>query len=381
MAVNAHHETVRIAASGGSDPAEAARAVLAALRPRDLAGIMVFSSTRAGLEAFAAQTAALGEVAVVGCSTAGEITPWGVQSGLSAIGFPAADFAMRTRRFDRLLDFNPFAAHREVAEMLGEGMAAASHLGPRVEHAGLLLIDGLGCREELIAHTLRHLLEDVPMVGGSAGDGMALRQTSLLHGGLVTSDCAVITLLLSRRPLRVLRCGHHEATERLVVATKVDTASRTIFRLDGDPAAAEYARLAGVDPGELGPPVFAANPLMVRVGGDYYARAPMRAGRDGSLAFHSAIERGLVLRLGRPTDMRASLDAALAPWRIQAADAVIAFESVHNRIEADRDGSAAGLAEVYRRHRFVGFHGYGEQFRDLHLNRTLVGLAIGGAPE
>ena len=46
-------------------------------------------------------------------------------------------------------------------------------------------------------------------------------------------------------------------------------------------------------------------------------------------------------------------------------------------IEAQRAGLTSGLSALYGRHRFVGFNTYGEQFREFHVNRNLVGLAIG----
>jgi hypothetical protein len=264
-----------------------------------------------------------------------------------------------------------------VAELVAEVTAKAAHLAPSPDLAGLLLIDGLSCREELLTHTMRHLLEEIPMVGGSAGDGMRFRETHLLHGGTIGGDRAVLVLLASRRPLRVFRSSHHAAGERLAVITRADTAARKALELNGEPAAAEYARLTGVE--TLCDRTFAAHPMMVRAGGDYHARAVMRAESDGALAFHSAIERGLVLRIGHSTGMLDRLAAALDRCGENEAglDAVIVFDSVQNRIEAEAAGLSDDLLAIYRRDRFVGFHTYGEQYRDLHLNRNVLGLAIG----
>jgi hypothetical protein len=369
---------VRIAMSDDPDARAASEALIAALRPVDLAGIIVFASRREGLDAAVAAAGALGVAApLLGCTTAGEITPWGTSRGMAAIGFPAADFDLQARRFDGLIGFDPFAAHRIVAEAISDGVLASHRLGDGVERASLLLIDGLACREELITHTMRHLLEDIAMVGGSAGDDMRFGETHLLHDGVVRTDCAMLVLLSSRHPLRLFRTHHHLAGEKLAVVTRVDTAARIVHELNGEPAAQEYARLVGVSVRRLNDRVFAANPMMVRVGGNYYARAPMRVSAGCGLVFQSAIERGLVLRLGAANGMLDALRESLDQWADVTADTVIVFDSVHNRIEAETLGHAAALADIYRRHRFVGFHGYGEQYRDLHLNRNLAGLAIG----
>lgn len=365
---------VRIATSASADPAVAAQDMISALRPDSLAGLMVFAGRREALEAVAMISMSLGGKPVIGCTTAGEITPWGPrQETVTGIGFPAADFAMQALHFDGLLGFDTFAAQPIIADMIGENEAAGSHLGADRSWAAVLLIDGLSCREELVTHTLQHLLGEIAMIGGSAAAGMTLRQTFLLHDGEVRSDRAVVALLSSRHPMRVFRCHYHASGDKLAIVTRVDSASRNVLELNGEPAAREYARLVGAS-GPLTQSHFAANPLMVRVAGEYFARAPMRADADGNLHFHSAVERGLVLRLGKANDALANLRAELrAP-----ADAVIAFESVHNRIEAEDGNFTSELSALYQSHRFVGFHGYGEQHRDLHLNRNLVGLAIGG---
>jgi len=368
---------VRIATSLQDDPRAAVGDVLTALRPGELAGMILFCADDAGLAAAAQETAALvdGPV-VVGCTTAGEITPWGPCRGsVTAVGFPKTDFSMLALRFDGLADFDPFAAHRSVAEMIADAAVAAAALGPALERAGLLLIDGLSCREELVTHTMRHLLGDIPMIGGSAGDGMAFRRTHLLHGATVRSDRAVLVLLTARRPLRIFRSLHHAAGDSLAVITQADAAARKVLELNGEPAAREYARLVGVD--ILSDRIFAEHPMMVRVGGQYHARAVMRAEWDESLVFHSAIERGLVLRLGHSTGALRGLGKGLAQCDEKALDAVIAFNSVQNWLEIEAADQLFDLLEIYRANRFVGFQTYGEQYRDLHLNRSLLGLAIG----
>lgn len=371
---------VRIVASARGEQ-HAVDDVLAALRPAELTGIVAFCSGRDALEAFTA-TAQRDHpgVAVIGCTTAGEITPWGTQhGGICALGFPASDFTMKSVRFDGLPGFDPFAAHRTVAELVGEAALASAHLGPRLARVGLMLIDGLSCREELLTHTMHHLLEDIPVIGGSAADAIDFRRTFVAQGGAVRGDSAVLAVITSRRPMTPLRCHHHRAGEKLAVITHADPAARVVHELNGEAAAAEYARLIGIAPDRLDDRALAAHPMMIRVGGEYYARAPVRVTAAGSLVFQSAIERGLVLRLGHSTGLLESLAAGLADCGEPDPDAVIAFSSVQNWIEAEAGGLIPELDELYRRHRFAGFNTYGEQYRDLHLNRSFLGLAIGKA--
>ena len=39
------------------------------------------------------------------------------------------------------------------------------------------------------------------------------------------------------------------------------------------------------------------------------------------------------------------------------------------------------MSELYRRNNVVGFNTYGEQYRSMHVNQTLTGVAIGKRPQ
>lgn len=370
--------SVRIACSSAEDASRAMGEVLAQLQTSSLAGAFLFCSSRYDLERIAAAAARLdGGLQLVGCTTAGEITPAGATSGaIAAIGFPAAAFTLRTVVFHDLDNFDPVAAQRSVIAALSEANAKPPPSGGQVHQAAILLIDGLSRREELIAHTLQHILGDIPLVGGSAGDDMTFQGAHLLHGGAFHADAAVLAILSATRPLEVFRAGRHAPRAALAVVTRADAAARRVYELNGEPAAAEYARLVDVDETSLGPEVFAAHPLMVRVGGEYFVRAILKAEGDRSLTFGSAIERGLVLRPGgasQPDALADVLEATAA--RLGGLDAVLLFDDVLNQVEA-RTHRTNALATLYGRHRACGFNTYGEQFRDIHVNQNVVGLAI-----
>jgi hypothetical protein len=374
---------VRIASVRLDQAASAGHELLRRLGPEDLAGAILFCSSAADLDEVAASLRqARRELTVIGCTTAGEFTPDGPASGtITAIGFPAADFAFEAIRFRDMANFDPFVAHRATANLVAEVAARSAALGGDVHRAAILLIDGLSRREEFITHTLQHVLEDIPLIGGSAGDGLAFRETRLLCDGAFESDCAVLGLLASRHPLTAFRSDHHVAGEALAVVTRAEPGARRVLELNGERAGAEYARLVGVSDGELGSEIFARHPLMVRVGGAYYARAVQSVDDDGALIFQSAIDNGLVLRLGRSAGMIARLQAGLerCVGQVGAPGAVLAFDSAQNRIEAAQAGLCGEMAALCRRHGLVGFNTYGEQFHEIHVNRSLVGLAIGGS--
>src|SRR5690606_39804550 len=67
----------------------------------------------------------------------------------------------------------------------------------------------------------------------------------------------------------------------------------TLFRSE------EYARAVGLEVTELTPQIFAAYPVMLRIGGEYFVRSIQKANPDGSLTFYCAIDTGLVLTVDR----------------------------------------------------------------------------------
>jgi hypothetical protein len=58
----------------------------------------------------------------------------------------------------------------------------------------------------------------------------------------------------------------------------------------------------------------------------------------------------------------------------------IGFECVLRRLDAEQHQFARDMSELYRSNQVVGFHTYGEQYRAMHVNQTLTGVAIGKRP-
>jgi hypothetical protein len=155
-----------------------------------------------------------------------------------------------------------------------------------------------------------------------------------------------------------------------------------VFELNAEPAALEYARSVGVEPSSLAPMSFAAHPVIVRIGGDYYCRSIQRVNPDNSLSFFCAIDDGVVLTVAEPKDMVKSMAAELE--RLDAAiggvDLVLGFECVLRRLDAENRQVKHMISDLYQRYHVAGFHTYGEQFNAMHLNQTFTGVAIGHQP-
>ena len=356
---------------------DAAREVARGVDPARTAFVLVFPHERIDPARFAAALAeALPGVAAFGCTTAGQITPQGYASGSTLlVAFPRAHF-----RFASLLirPLSPFSMRAVSAE--ARALESRFPRNARWRRLALTFADGLSRQEDMLAATLAAALPDLPVFGGSAGDGLAFAETCVLHGGQFQKDAALLLLLETDLEFASLGFDHFAATERRMVVTDAVPEERLVLELNGSPAAAEYARAVGCDVAALSPRVFAENPFLVRNNALYHVRA-IQAVRDGqALSFLSAIDDGLMLTLGQSVDilgtLRGSLgirDAAGRPPGL-----VLGFDCVLRRLEIESRGLSDAASAILSDARVVGFNTYGEQHLGLHVNQTFVGVAFFG---
>jgi len=371
---------VRCAASVSADPVELAAELKAELGPGVFQQIIAYFSADYDPEALvAALGAAFPGSPLSGCSTSGAITPGGmVDTGVLLIAFPDTGFSVYTGVVEKVSEFGVERATELARRLKGRLQRDDSGPPPRPAFA-MILVDGLSNTEETLVAAVHWAIEHVPLIGGSAGDGLAFRGAVVVHEGRVLADAAVLILVETDVPFRVFKTQNFEPTPIKLVVTAADTERRIVKELNAEPAAREYAAAIGLLPDDLGPFSFASYPLVVKVGGNYYCRSIRNMNEDGSLSFFCAIDEGLVFTVARPKDMlRATQDALDEIGReIGGIDLVIGFDCVLRRLDAENRQIRHQMEELYRRYGIVGFHTYGEQFNAMHLNQTLTGIAFG----
>jgi len=374
--------TIRIAQSCAAEPRLAAEELHRGIAQPDMSLVLFFCSSAYDREALASELRSrFGGVPVVGCTTAGEIGPAGCRDrSLTGVSFARPAGTAVVGHLDDLHGFS-----------LSEGVAFARDLLRRLEDEApqsdahntfaFLLVDGLFGHEEQLAHALQDGLGEIPLVGGSAGDSMSFASTYIYHDGAFVSGAAVLVLVSTPLPFMEFKTQHFEPTDERLVVTEADPAARVVSEINGLPAAAEYARMLGVDLRDLGPAHFAASPVVVLIDGAKYVRAIQKVNRDGSLKFYCAIERGVVLRVARGVDLVRNLETALAQVRarIGPPQAVITFDCILRKLEISQTGIEQTVGEVFRANNAVGFNTYGEQFCGVHVNQTLTAIAIGAS--
>ena len=376
--------------SGGSaatDPREAVAELRTQIAHPDAAIYLIFCSAEYDREQLgAALEHHFADAPVYGCTTAGEITPFGyISGGICGISFAHGEFQVAATLIRDLRSFNITDTVRQTRTLTSALQIADHHLpigqSEPARCFALLLVDGLSVREEQVVSAIGNTLAGIPLVGGSAGDGLDFEQCHVYFEGEWVTDAAILLLMRTRRRFSVFKTEHFVPSEQKMVVTGADLERRRVTEINGEPAALEYARLCGRPGQPLSPRTFAQHPVVVRVGGQYHVRSIQRVNADNSLTFFCAIDEGLVLTLAESVDLLQDLEELFR--RLQAElgrpDLIIGCDCVLRNLELEERKLKQAVSDLFMAHRVVGFCTYGEQYMSMHVNQTLTGIAIGAS--
>ena len=341
--------------------------------------VLFFCSAEYNLQELAqALEQGFGGIRLVGCTSAGEITPQGYgRNCVTALGFDHRHFSIATGLIDEMEHFSLIDAQQMVERLVGT--CRSNSLAPIKGHSfALTLLDGLSSREEMVLAALSAALGDIPHFGGSAGDDNYLNRTHVYHGGAFHSGAAVVVLVNTWLDFEVFTTHHIQPRQEKLVVTGADSGQRRVFELNAEPAAEEYARLIGVPVAALDYRVFAAHPLAVRIHDQYYMRAVQRVHGDLSLSFYCAVENGIVLTAMTPGPFLPNLHQLFdgLHQRLGPLLLTIGCDCFLRRLELEGQHSLEPVGAFLREQRVVGFNTYGEQFNGMHINQTFTGVAI-----
>lgn len=375
----AQSEGVVSAMSQAVDPQQVAQDLASQLLHPHLGFVLFFCSAEYPLQALGtALQQSFGGIALVGCTSAGEITPLGYgRNCVTAIGFDHRHFSIAAELIDQMEHFSLIDAQQMVERLVGG--CRSNTLAPiKGNSFALTLLDGLSSREEMVLAALSAALGDIPHFGGSAGDDNYLTHTHVYFGGEFHSGAAVVVLVNTWLDFEVFTTHHILPREEKLVVTGADSASRRVYELNAEPAAEEYARLIGVPLDQLDHRVFAAHPLAVRINQHYYVRAVQQVHPDLSLSFYCAVENGIVLTAMTPGPLLPNLQQLFdgLQQRLGGLLLTIGCDCFLRRLELEGQGSLERIGAFLREQRVMGFNTYGEQFNGMHINQTFTGVAI-----
>lgn len=377
--------TTQAARAHSAEPAQEAVAALVSdlrkgLGGQQAAAVLYFASAGYDPQQLAGPLA-LGfpEASVLGCSTAGEFTDRvsGV-GGVSAIALPVSLIA---RCAVTLIDLatdpveGTLQGARAVEAQLGTGLR---ELDPS-DHVGFVLIDGMHGAEEAVNEVLGNVAPLLNIVGGSAGDDLAFKETWVTVGGQVSYCGAALLICETTRPFVVLKTCTFTPTGKMLRVTKADAGSRTVYEFNGRPATEAYAEAIGLEPAELDSAAFMQNPLGLMVDGAPFIRSPQQVTDHGGIRFYCQILDDTEVEVMQSGDIvgetAAALSQAVESLGGKAHGAVL-FNCILRRLELDATNQMSEFVDVFNDVPAAGFHTYGESWLG-HINQTLTGVLFG----
>jgi len=370
--------TVQIGTSGAGDPESAAAELAEQISQPGEELVLYFSTARHDPDRLARSMSRRFPGISVGCTTAGEIGPLGYTRE-TVVALSLGKGPVRVHRFPiepvSALDLEAVAqCRRRFDEIRAYPVGRAAD-----ECFGMLLIDGLSLREEHLVASLYSHFQPMPIVGGSAGDDFRFRETQVFFDDRAIRDGAVFLVFeMGGVPYRTFRLQDFRPISDYMVITGADSERRRIHEIDGEPAAEIYSRLVGAPPEEMTHEMFAYHSFMVQIRGEEYIRS-VRSIEEGSLCLYSAIDEGVVVRMGRSDDTLVGLSRFRAPGSPRAAGTALAvcFDCIHRRIELTRQDGLRRAAEILNQMPSIGFSTYGEIADSIHVNQTMTGVLLG----
>jgi hypothetical protein len=349
--------------------------------PRKPSVVLFYCSPSYNLNRLAEELGrAFAGITVIGCTSSGQIDDLGFRKGgISAVAMDADDLVVTPYCIP---DISKSCIDK--AKAVTEKVMADRARQPESRRSfGLLLIDGLSMAEENLTATLYQMLGDVPIVGGSAGDDLEFKRTHVFVNGRFESDAALFAVFTTSLPFTTFKLQHFAPSDRMLVITSADPGKRTVYEIDGEPAADAYARLVGVSPEQLDAQVFSANPIVLEIDGESYVRSIAKINADKSITFLCAIDEGMVLSIGTAVDAMKTLDEAFEAVREELPyptmnPFILGCDCILRRLEFEKRGIDGRIGELMAANRVFGFSTYGEQFNGIHVNQTFTGVAIGG---
>jgi hypothetical protein len=348
----------------------------------DMHSVLFFCSSQYDLDILGPELKRQFQCPLVGCTTAGEISSKGYTRG----GITAASFS------DHHIRLHPHIIHPLDRFTLDDALnivqaskkeLTLSRTLDKEKMLGLLLIDGLSVLEEKVVSYIHSQFQDLPIIGGSAGDDLRYRETKIYADGTFISNAASLTLIETLFPFIVFKTQHFKPTALKMVITEADPARRIVHEINAEPAADEYARTIGIPVTGLNPRIFSKYPLMIRIADNWQVRSIKSVNDDKSLTFYCAIDKGLVLTLADGVDLISGLKKELnrLTWAIPDHQLIIGCDCVLRRLEVLERQLSEEFSDLLGKTNFIGFSTYGEQFNSVHVNQTLTGVIIGGDHE
>jgi len=322
----------------------------------------------------------------VGASTGGEIDNKGMHFGSVLLSVLGGDLEVGVGMGAGLKSSGAGVGAKAMADACAQLGQRPEDLNPR-NHVGLIMDDAFQQKKEELLLGVLEKNQALVLVGGGAADTERdmSKGSALLHAGdRVASDAATVVMIRTEAPWRVLRSHWFVATGQTLRVTKVDDTHTRALEIDGRPAASRYAEILGVAIDDLPygkPNGFATNPTALKVGREYFVRAPLYPMPDGSILFANLLEEGSeyeVMKAGDPIEMTRRFFNEEIPTRVPSPQAGLLFHCSGRTMMAEAAGRLEELSKTFETDLMLaGLNVHFEMYCGFSINSTLTSLIFG----
>ena len=357
---------------------DVANEILANVKCDEIELLLFHTSTLFDLDTVAQEiTARFPHVNIVGCTSAGEFNKNGYGTEkLLAVAFLKNEFSIATAMVPNLGEVNFDEAH-DIASGLRRTLKGRERRYDNEQHFVISVLDGLTRHEEHFLETFATAFGNIPHLGGSAGDDLKLEATYVFYNGEFHRDAAVLLLVGTGKPFTVFSIDHINSPVSKLVVTHADPESRTVYEINGEPAAQYYASLLGMKAEDLTPDVFSLFPLAVLVGGKYFIRSIQKVDlATNAITFYCAVDIGIILTFIQLGDCIEALENKLDKLRTELGEPefVYACDCFLRRLEIQQGKNDHEIKRLQQKYKVAGFNAYGEHIHSIHLNQTFTGV-------
>ena len=357
---------------------DVANEILANVKCDEIELLLFHTSTLFDLDTVAKEISArFPHVNIVGCTSAGEFNKNGYGTEkLLAVAFLKNEFSIATALVPNLGEVNFDEAH-DIASGLRRALQGRERRYDTEQHFVISVLDGLTRHEEQFLEAFATAFGNIPHLGGSAGDDLKLEATYVFYNGEFHRDAAVLLLVGTGKPFTVFSIDHINSPVSKLVVTHADPESRTVYEINGEPAAQYYASLLGMKAEDLTPDVFSMFPLAVMVGGKYFIRSIQKVDlATNAITFYCAVDIGIILTFVQLGDCIEALESKLDELRAQLGEPefVYACDCFLRRLEIQQGKNDHEIRRLQQRYNVAGFNAYGEHIHSVHLNQTFTGV-------
>lgn len=282
---------------------EVASQIWAKLQPLGLPNLaIVFCSIRYSFEAVKRGIySVVGEVPIIGCTSAGQFTDQGSSKEGLVCGMIASDQYRFYTGVGQGLKKDPIHAIKYATNSLNGKSEEFPH------ESAILFVDGLaGKGEEAVLAASSILGPQVKFAGGAAADNLAFKQTRVFGQQQELTDAVSLCFVQSRQPVVIaVKHGHKPISEPLRITKAKDN---ILYEIEGRPAldvwkdcVRERVKAEGVDIDTLSCQDLSKWLLKyeagLMTGAEYKIRFPASCNSDGSLNFVCTMMEGAVIKI------------------------------------------------------------------------------------